>query len=132
MSSVLFPRDPRISEDCLTLDVFVPEKIFSKSKKTTRPSNSTGGAPVMVWIYGGGYVEGSKDGNGVYYPAGLIKASQVGDSEGIIFVAPNYRVSFFVAIDRTMLTGFIYLARCFWVASRPYSLLKRHSKCCTV
>lgn len=38
-------QDPRSTEDCLFLDVVVPQDIFE----------STGyGAPVMVWIYGGG------------------------------------------------------------------------------
>jgi len=43
------PPDPDEDEDCLFLDVVVPEKAFEKAK-----GNGRGGAPVMVWIYGGG------------------------------------------------------------------------------
>lgn len=52
-SSNLPIQDSRTTEDCLFLDVVVPEGIF----------NSTGngpGAPVLVWIYGGGYTEGAQ------------------------------------------------------------------------
>lgn len=49
------------------------------------------GAPVMVWIHGGGYTEGSKTGSGD--PAGLMKRSQEDGSDGIIYVSLNYRVS---------------------------------------
>jgi carboxylesterase type B len=67
------------SEDCLFLDVNVPKKVFDgRSKKK--------GAPVLVWIYGGGYTAGSKwqFGSG----AGLLAAAE----EPIIYVALNYRV----------------------------------------
>ena len=68
------------------LDVYVPQEVFQKAGQGC-------GAPVMVWIYGGGYTFGEKNGDGEYNPAGLIKASQVSGNEGIIFVAINYRVS---------------------------------------
>ncbi|KAF2089604.1 alpha/beta-hydrolase [Saccharata proteae CBS 121410] len=74
------------NEDCLFLDVLVPDKIFEKAGKGC-------GAPVMVWIYGGGYVEGSKTTNGD--PAGLIHRSQDRGSEGIVYVALNYRLGAF-------------------------------------
>lgn len=77
--------DPRTSEDCLFLDVIVPKQIFDQAG-----NNSCRGAPVMVWIYGGGYTLGSKAGSG--NPAGLIKASQVSGTAGIIYVSLNYRV----------------------------------------
>ena len=38
---------PGVSEDCLTLNVFRPASI---------PSNAA--LPVMVWIYGGGFLQG--------------------------------------------------------------------------
>jgi carboxylesterase type B len=44
-------------------------------------------------MYGGGYTLGSKDGSG--NPTGLIHASQVDGSDGIIFVAMNYRLGAF-------------------------------------
>lgn len=42
-------------------------------------------APVMLWIYGGGYTAGEKS---TYNGAGLLGASQ----DGVIFVAINYRL----------------------------------------
>ncbi|KAF2444208.1 carboxylesterase family protein-like protein [Karstenula rhodostoma CBS 690.94] len=73
---------PLETEDCLFLDVFVPEKILARA-------NSSGyGAPVLVWIYGGGYVGGSKYNN----PAGLLAESgKIGDAE-VVYVSINYRL----------------------------------------
>ena len=79
------PQDPRTTEDCLFLDVIVPQDIFQSG-------NSTKGAPVLVWIYGGGYTEGSKDGSGD--PAGLVARSRTG-SNGVVFVELNYRLGAF-------------------------------------
>lgn len=46
------PEDDRITEDCLVLDVLVPEKVFHKKRSThengLKPAK---GAPVLVWIY---------------------------------------------------------------------------------
>ena len=66
----------------------VPQQIFNRASKTEGP----GGASVLVWIYGGGYVNGEKS---AYSPAGLLKASQVSDPDGIIFVSLNYRLGAF-------------------------------------
>lgn len=75
-------QDPRTTEDCLFLDVLVPEKIFESAGK------NDSGAPVLVWIYGGGYTAGEKSSsNG----AGLIERSE----DGIIFVTLNYRLGAF-------------------------------------
>ena len=41
--------DPRTTEDCLFLDVVVPQKILKSALSST---NLTSGAPVLVWIYG--------------------------------------------------------------------------------
>ncbi|KAH0559611.1 hypothetical protein GP486_003876 [Trichoglossum hirsutum] len=84
--SFIIPADPREGEDCLFLDVLVPEKIFAKAGNT-----SCSGAPVMVWIYGGGYTFGEKANSGS--PAGLILRSQQVDEtgDGVIYVALNYR-----------------------------------------
>ncbi|CAF9932186.1 MAG: hypothetical protein ALECFALPRED_005234 [Alectoria fallacina] len=81
--------DPRTTEDCLFLDVVVPQNIL---KSASNKTNLTSGAPVLVWIYGGGYTAGEKS---EYSPAGLIKASQVNSTEGIIFVSFNYRLGAF-------------------------------------
>jgi carboxylesterase type B len=68
----------------LFLDVIVPKVIFDDQSKP---------APVVVWIYGGGFAFGRKteDGN----PAGLIQRSQELDpnGRGVIYITLNYRVS---------------------------------------
>ena len=63
------------SEDCLLLDITVPNGVDASQSK-----------PVMVWIHGGGYTTGSKNG---YLGATLAKK---GD---IVFVAINYRLGIF-------------------------------------
>jgi hypothetical protein len=50
----------------------------------------------MVQIYGGGYTEGDKISVG--NPAGLIARSQENGTEGVIYVALNYRLGLFVSI----------------------------------
>ena len=45
-SSPVPPSDPRESEDCLFLDVFVPEKVMAKATQGYAPLT-----PVLVWIY---------------------------------------------------------------------------------
>lgn len=80
------PLDGRTSEDCLFLDVVVPQKIFD--------AKGSAGAPVMVWFHGD-YTFGSKSGNN---PAGLLHASQDDGSPGVIYVAFNYRVSVLVLL----------------------------------
>ena len=85
------PQDPRTTEDCLFLDVVVPEQIFSNSSNSTN-TTASGGAPVLVWIYGGGYTFGEKS---AYNAAGLIKASQAANSPGVVFVSFNYRLGAF-------------------------------------
>lgn len=84
-TTTVAPQDPRITEDCLFLDVMVPRKTFDSAKV----NNSTG-SPILVWIYGGGYCSGDKTSIGD--PAGLIEASRMSGSE-IIVVLLNYRVS---------------------------------------
>lgn len=44
-SSSAAPRDPSQSEDCLFLDVMVPQSVFESAGRGD-------GAPVLVWIYG--------------------------------------------------------------------------------
>jgi len=68
-------RDSGGSEDCLTLNVWVPAKA-SKEK-----------LPVMVWIYGGGFVAGTTS-----------EARQDGThlaQQGVIVVSMNYRLGVF-------------------------------------
>ncbi|KAF2155455.1 alpha/beta-hydrolase [Myriangium duriaei CBS 260.36] len=78
-------QDPTTDEDCLFLDVFVPQKIWDQRKSVKK-------FPVMFWIFGGGYTEGSKIDYGS--PAGILNRSET-DSDGVIYVAPNYRLGAF-------------------------------------
>lgn len=68
------PPEP-LSEDCLYLNVWTPAK-STKEK-----------LPVLMWIYGGGFVSGSSA-CAVYDGEALAK-------QGIIFVSINYRVGVF-------------------------------------
>ncbi|KAJ3101448.1 hypothetical protein HDU96_009977 [Phlyctochytrium bullatum] len=61
------------SEDCLTMNVFVPEGTTPDAK-----------LPVMVWIYGGGFNSGQSS----IYDGSTIVASK----KDVIFVSFNYRV----------------------------------------
>jgi len=68
-------RDAGGSEDCLTLNVWVPAKASAKK------------LPVMVWIYGGGFVAGTTS-----------EARQDGTrltQQGVIVVSMNYRLGIF-------------------------------------
>ncbi|KAI1388022.1 Alpha/Beta hydrolase protein [Hypoxylon trugodes] len=71
------------SEDCLFLDMYVPGKAIKN------PSQKL---PVVVFVYGGGYVFGSKDSLQPELPfydgTGLVTQS----GNNMIFVAMNYRV----------------------------------------
>ena len=80
-NSPIPPPDPRESEDCLFLDVFVPKDVLSRA-------GSGCGAAVLVWLYGGGFTGGSKNQN----PAGLIAASGNASSGDVIYVSLNYRL----------------------------------------
>ncbi|PIG80691.1 carboxylesterase [Aspergillus arachidicola] len=84
-------QDPRISEDCLFLDVVVPQKVFGRAQgKTPVPKESL--APVIVYFYGGGHALGNKGG---VDPSGLIQRSQQQGKDGVIHVALNYRLGAF-------------------------------------
>jgi hypothetical protein len=88
--------------------VVVPQSIFNSAQKDHGPysvncdvgkpcrERPSGGAAVMVQIYGGGYTEGDKISVG--NPAGLIARSQENGTEGVIYVALNYRLGLFVSI----------------------------------
>ena len=68
-------RDPGGSEDCLSLNIWVPSNASSKK------------LPVMVWIYGGGFVCGSTS-----------EARQDGArlaQQGVVVVSMNYRLNIF-------------------------------------
>ena len=77
--------DQPTSEDCLTLNVWAP----------TEPGN--GKLPVMVWIYGGGFQQGSAA-NPVFDGARLA-------ARGTIVVSVNYRVGIFGFMAHPELTA---------------------------
>lgn len=86
-STQIPPPDPNETEDCLFLDVIVPQSVYDNK------GNNCSGAAVIVWIYGGGYVVGNKAGNGS--PVGLLQQSALGTGGSVIFVAMNYRLGAF-------------------------------------
>lgn len=72
----------RTNEDCLFLDVIVPKSVYD----TASLANSSGGAPIFFWTFGGEFYEGDISSHGS--PAGLI-ARSLADPEtspGIIYV----------------------------------------------
>ena len=85
-------EDPNQTEDCLFLDIYLPTSLFANG---TTPSASV---PVVVWFYGGAFVEGSKEGpdpnNPLYTDVGAVNAAKA-LGEDVVFVAGNYRVGTF-------------------------------------
>ena len=86
----------RQSEDCLFLDIYVPESAFQSDKKL----------PVVVWIYGGAFVMGSKNDFDLtkiplYDGKGLINNA----NGNLIFVTGNYRLGAFGWMAGSYLEG---------------------------
>lgn len=93
--------DPRTTEDCLFLDVVVPKGIFHRVRQKEKDFVAKKQlAPVMVWIYGGGFAQGDKT---WYNPTGLIERSTA-RGEDIVFVAINYRLGAFGWLGGSSLT----------------------------
>jgi para-nitrobenzyl esterase len=69
-------RDPGGSEDCLSLNVWVPTQSVSKK------------IPVMVWIFGGGFVSGTTS-------EARQDGTNLAQTGGVIVVSMNYRVGIF-------------------------------------
>ncbi|EAW11658.1 carboxylesterase family protein [Aspergillus clavatus NRRL 1] len=82
-------QDPLQSEDCLFLDVYVPQDVWQKGPQA---AHQKGGAPVLVYLQDGAYVGGSKSDQN---PAGLIARSREEGSSGMIYVGINYRLGVF-------------------------------------
>ena len=80
-------QDGRATEDCLFLDVLVPKCVYNGDAVQKK-----GKAPVLVWTFGGGFYEGSKESQG--NPAGIIgqSISDPASSPGVVYVAMNYRL----------------------------------------
>lgn len=72
----MYFRDPGVSEDCLTLNVWTPGNLKPAAK-----------LPVMVWIYGGGFTTGSTS-EGRQDGAHLA-------TKNVIVVSFNYRLNIF-------------------------------------
>jgi len=58
-------------------------------------------APVLVWIYGGGFVGGEKSSSS---PATLLERSLDNGDQGIVFVALNYRLGLYVRMRYSLPT----------------------------
>lgn len=80
------------SEDCLFLDVHVPQSVWERAQ------NGTADVPVVVWIYGGAFEFGAKSAYGPKLPFyngdGLIAAGEKFKQEFIV-IAGNYRLGAF-------------------------------------
>jgi carboxylesterase type B len=73
------PSNANLSEDCLFLNVY-------------KPSNYNGDAlPVMFWIHGGGF----NDGSGQFYDSRSLVNTSVALKTPTVVVTINYRLSFF-------------------------------------
>ncbi|RYP41623.1 hypothetical protein DL768_010456 [Monosporascus sp. mg162] len=72
-----------LNEDCLFLDIVVPKKVFENA--------SSQKAPVIVWIYGGGFVNGIKSSSNSGLPGGLLDRAR----NDTVYVALNYRLGAF-------------------------------------
>ena len=68
-------RDPGISEDCLSLNVWTPAK------------NPKANLPVMVWIHGGGFMAGAS--SEPRQDGGMLA------THGVVVVSMNYRLGIF-------------------------------------
>ncbi|KAF3422066.1 hypothetical protein E2986_13403 [Frieseomelitta varia] len=87
-----------ISEDCLYLNIWVPEKFRLRHKGSEAPNNGDkNGLPLLVWIYGGGFMSGTATLD--VYDADIMAATS-----NVIIASMQYRVGAF---------GFLYLNKHF-------------------
>lgn len=79
-----------LSEDCLNLN------IWTKDVKTT-------GKPVMVYIHGGGFMNGGSH-DPMYEGDNFVR--NLSEQEDMVFVSINYRTNLFGSIDLSQLEGY--------------------------
>lgn len=84
VSEFLIPADGKISEDCLYLNVWTAAKTNDENR------------PVIVYIHGGGFVEGSGS-VPIYDGEAMAK-------KGVVFVTINYRMGLFSFFSHPELT----------------------------
>lgn len=84
------------SEDCLFLNIATPAQASSKHS-----GKHSGGLPVMLWIHGGGFNDGSANS---YNQLALVNRS-VELNSPVIVVTINYRLSFFGFSGRPLLAS---------------------------
>ncbi|ART63377.1 carboxylesterase/lipase family protein [Kushneria marisflavi] len=102
LSSSASPGDERPDEDCLYLNVWQPDGARARSgesdttdRTATKPDNSR--RPVVVWLYGGAYVNG-----------GASSPAYDGESfarDGVLYVSFNYRLGRFGFFSHPALSG---------------------------
>jgi len=71
-----------VSEDCLYLNVYTPKSIIDAKGKEKHGKGHLKNLAVMVWIHGGGFVNGESDD---YDPTRLVR-------KGVVVVTINYRL----------------------------------------
>lgn len=87
-----------ISEDCLYLNIWVPQRVKLRHKGSEPPDSAErNGLPILVWIYGGGFMTGTATLD--VYDADIMAAMS-----SVIIASMQYRVGAF---------GFLYLNKHF-------------------
>ncbi|ARS52319.1 carboxylesterase/lipase family protein [Kushneria konosiri] len=102
LSSSASPGDERPDEDCLYLNVWQPDGARAEtgerdSTERTAAEPDDGGRPVVVWLYGGAYVNG-----------GASSRAYDGESfarDGVLYVSFNYRLGRFGFFAHPALDG---------------------------
>nr|BAI63723.1 ace-orthologous acetylcholinesterase [Nephotettix cincticeps]BAI63724.1 ace-orthologous acetylcholinesterase [Nephotettix cincticeps]BAI63725.1 ace-orthologous acetylcholinesterase [Nephotettix cincticeps]BAI63726.1 ace-orthologous acetylcholinesterase [Nephotettix cincticeps]BAI63731.1 ace-orthologous acetylcholinesterase [Nephotettix cincticeps] len=83
-----------ISEDCLYLNIWVPQRLRIRHKSSSEENTYRQKVPVLIWIYGGGYMSGTAT-------LDIYDADMVAATSDVIVASMQYRVGAF---------GFLYLS----------------------
>ncbi|KAF8608715.1 alpha/beta-hydrolase [Ceratobasidium sp. AG-I] len=78
-----------ISEDCLTVNVWVPH--VPRALQSSLGEDIAKGLPVLVWIYGGAFINGSTQ----KYPADELVQASVELGKPVVVASMNYRLGMF-------------------------------------